>query len=103
VSCSRDGRFLYASNRGHDSIVAFSVDQSNGRLTPRHWTQSQGKTPRFFALDPAERFLFAANEDSDSIVPFRTDAQSGALTPMGPVVHSGSPVCIVFATLGSKA
>jgi 6-phosphogluconolactonase (cycloisomerase 2 family) len=96
VACTRDGRFVYASNRGHDSIVTFSVDSGNGRLTPRGWMQSQGKTPRFFALDPAERFLFAANEDSDSIVPFRTDTRSGGLTPTGASVHSGSPVCIVF-------
>jgi 6-phosphogluconolactonase len=103
VACTRDGRFLYASNRGHDSIVVFSIDPGNGRLTPRNWTQSQGRTPRFFALDPAGRFVFAANEDSDSIVPFRTDAQSGALAPTGTVVHSGSPVCIVFAMLGGQA
>jgi 6-phosphogluconolactonase len=98
VASSRDGRFLYASNRGHDSIIAFSVDPGTGRLTPRSWMQSQGKTPRFFALDPSGQLLFAANEDSDSIVPFRTDAESGALTPTGNVVHTGSPVCIVFAT-----
>ena len=103
VACTRDGRFLYASNRGHDSIVSFSIDPGNGRLTPRGWTPSQGKTPRFFALDPTEQWLFVANEDSDSIVPFRTDARSGGLTPTGAVVRSGSPVCIVFATLGGKA
>jgi 6-phosphogluconolactonase len=102
VACTRDGRFLYASNRGHDSIATFAVDPGNGRLTPRGWTQSQGKTPRFFALDPTEHYLFAANEDSDSIVPFRTDAQSGGLTPSGAVVHSGSPVCIVFSMPGGR-
>ncbi len=94
VAVSRDGRFLYASNRGHDSVVAFSIDQNDGRLTPAGWTSSQGKTPRFFALDPAGRFLFVANEDSDSIVPFRVD--HGNLSPAGAAVHSGSPVCIVW-------
>lgn len=98
VASSRDGRFLYASNRGHDSIVTFAVDPGTGRLTPRSWTPSQGKTPRFFALEPTGHLLFAANEDSDSIVPFSTDAESGALAPTGNVVHTGSPVCIVFAT-----
>jgi 6-phosphogluconolactonase len=94
VAVSRDGRFLYASNRGHDSVVGFSIDQNDGRLTPAGWTSSQGKTPRFFALDPAGRFLFVANEDSDSIVPFRVD--HGNLSPAGAVVRSGSPVCIVW-------
>jgi 6-phosphogluconolactonase (cycloisomerase 2 family) len=102
VASSRDGRLLYASNRGHDSIVTFSVDPGNGRLTPRSWTQSQGKTPRFFALDPTGHLLFAANEDSDSIIAFRTDAESGGLTPTGNVVHTGSPVCVVFAALQLK-
>jgi 6-phosphogluconolactonase (cycloisomerase 2 family) len=94
VAVSRGGRFLYASNRGHDTVVAFTIDQNDGRLTPAGWTFSQGKTPRFFALDPAGRFLFVANEDSDSIVPFRVD--HGNLSPAGAVVHSGSPVCIVW-------
>lgn len=97
VVMSRDGTCLYASNRGHDSIARFSIDQGTGRLTPRSWTESRGRTPRFFALDPTGRFLFAANEDSDSIVPFRADAQSGSLEPAGEPVHTGSPVCIVFA------
>jgi 6-phosphogluconolactonase (cycloisomerase 2 family) len=101
IAVSRDGRFLYASNRGHDSIVSFSVSQSDGRLTSAGWTGSQGKTPRFFAFDPAERFLFVANEDSDSIVPFRADDPQGTLRPAGDTVHSGSPVCIVFATARS--
>jgi 6-phosphogluconolactonase (cycloisomerase 2 family) len=96
VAVSRDGRFLYASNRGHDSVVTFSIDQNNGRLTPAGWTSSQGKTPRFFGLDPAGRFLFVANEDSDSIVPFRVDEQHGGLSRAGAAVHSGSPVCIVW-------
>jgi 6-phosphogluconolactonase (cycloisomerase 2 family) len=102
VAVSRDGRFLYASNRGHDSVAAFSINQNDGRLTPAGWTHSQGKTPRFFGLDPAGRFLFVANEDSDSIVPFRVNDQDGGLSPAGAAVHSGSPGCIVFATVGER-
>jgi len=101
VAVSSDGRFLYASNRGHNSVAAFSINQGDGRLTPAGWTDSQGKTPRFFAMDPAGHFLFVANEESDSIVPFRV-GQDGSLAPAGTVVHSGSPVCIIFATAGGR-
>jgi 6-phosphogluconolactonase len=102
VAVARDARFLYASNRGHDSIAAFAINQNDGRLTSAGWTPSQGRTPRFFALDPAGHFLFVANEESDSIVPFRVDEQDGGLTPAGAAVRNGSPVCIVFATAGRQ-
>jgi 6-phosphogluconolactonase len=96
IALSRDGSRLYASNRGHDSVGTFAVEGSTGRLIPRGWTDSQGKTPRFFALDPAGRFLFVADEDSDRIVPFRTDDPDGDLRADGAPVGTGSPVCIVF-------
>jgi 6-phosphogluconolactonase len=96
IDMSRDGRFLYASNRGHDSLVTFAVDQTAGRVTPLSWAASQGKTPRFFALEPAGRFLFVADEDSDRIVPFRADSPDGKLLPAGEPVGTGSPVCIVL-------
>jgi 6-phosphogluconolactonase len=98
VAVSPNGRFLYASNRGHDSIAAFSINQNDGRLTPAGWTDTRGKTPRFFALEPAGHSLFAANEESDSIVPFKVDDHTGSLSPAGAAVHTGSPVCIVFGT-----
>jgi 6-phosphogluconolactonase (cycloisomerase 2 family) len=96
IALSHDGSFLYASNRGHDSVVTFAVDRNTGRLTPRGWTDTQGKTPRFFALDPSGRFLFVADEDSDRIVPFRADGPRGDLRAGGDPVSTGSPVCIVF-------
>jgi 6-phosphogluconolactonase len=96
IALSHDGRFLYASNRGHDSVATFAVDRHTGRLTPRGWTDTQGKTPRFFALDPSGRFLFVADEDSDRIVPFRADGPGGDLRAGGDPVSTGSPVCIVF-------
>ena len=96
IDVSHDGRFLYASNRGHDSVVTFTVDSNSGRLTPVGWTDAQGKTPRFFALDPAGRFLFVADEDSDRIVPFETATADGRLLPKGDPIVTGSPVCIVF-------
>jgi len=97
IALSSDGRFLYASNRGHDSVVTFAVDAATGRLTPRGWTAAGGKTPRFFSLDPTGRFLVVADEDSDRIVSFEANDRKGTLAPTGDVVEVGSPVCIVFA------
>jgi 6-phosphogluconolactonase len=97
IALSYDGGFLYVSNRGYDSVATFAVDPTTGRLTPRGWTDTLGKTPRFFALEPGGRFLFVANEDSDRIVPFRTDGPGGRLLATGEPVGTGSPVCIVFA------
>jgi 6-phosphogluconolactonase (cycloisomerase 2 family) len=96
IAVSANGRFVYASNRGNDSIAIFAVDAASGRLSPVGWQQSNGKTPRFFAIDPTHRFLFAANEDSDAIVTFKVDPSNGGLAQAGGVVHVGSPVCIAF-------
>ena len=65
-------------------------------LSPVGWEPTQGKTPRFFALDPSGTFLYAANQDSDTIVTFRVDQATGKLTPTGQVVKAGSPSAIVF-------
>jgi len=92
------GKFVYASNRGHDSIAIFAVDQATGMLEPVGWESVQGRKPRFFGLDPGARHLYAANEDSHTIVEFDIDQQSGKLTPTGQIVETGSPTCIVFAT-----
>ena len=96
IDVSHDGRFLYASNRGHDSVVTFTIDSNTGRLTPLEWTDARGKTPRFFALDPAGRVLYVADEDSDRIVPFEADTPDGKLRSKGEPIVTGSPVCIVF-------
>jgi 6-phosphogluconolactonase len=100
IAVSATGRFVYASNRGHDSIAVFAVNPSTGRLTTAGWHLTGGRTPRFFALDPAEDTLFVANEDSDTIVGFRVDASTGSLTPLGTVARTGSPVCILFNPAG---
>lgn len=91
------GRFLYSSNRGHDSIALFAIDGESGRLSFLGAQPTGGQTPRFFTLSPDGRFLFALNEDSDSIVTLAVDAASGRLTPTGAQVQSGSPVCMVFS------
>ena len=98
IEISLDGRFLYASNRGHDSIAIFSVDQASGRIAHLGWQASGGKTPRFFAIDPTGRFLLAANEEGDTIVSFERGAKDGHLKAAGSVINVGSPVCIVFRT-----
>lgn len=100
VAVRGDGRFLYASNRGHDSIGVFAVAGDTGRLSPVQWVSSGGRTPRFFTFDPTGRFLFAANEDSDTIVTFAVDAATGRLAPTGHVIRTGSPVCVVFRAAG---
>ncbi len=96
VAISADGRFVYASNRGHDSVGAFAVDAATGRLSPVGWAPSGGRTPRFFALHPSGRTLFAANEESDTIEALAVDRLSGGLSPLGTVARTGSPTCILF-------
>jgi 6-phosphogluconolactonase len=96
---SRSGRFVYISNRGHDSIAIFAINPETGFLTSAGWQLTGGKQPRFFAFEPSHRFCYAANEVSDTIAAFRVDSETGALTPTGHVVETGSPTCIVFKTL----
>src|SRR5690606_24067771 len=90
------GRFLYASNRGHDSIAIFAVDAQSGRLSHVGWESVQGRKPRFFGLDPDASHLYACNEATDTIVEFRIDPQTGGLAPSGQVIETGSPTCIAF-------
>ena len=94
IAASADGRFVYVSNRGHDSIACFSVTGMNGELRLVGHTPTGGKTPRFFTLDPTGKNLFAANQDSDTIVCFRIDAGTGGLTPTGTEIRVGSPSAI---------
>jgi 6-phosphogluconolactonase len=91
-----NGRFLYASNRGHDSIVAYAVDDG-GLLTPIGWYATLGRTPRDFAVDPSGSYLVAANQDSHSLAVFRIDRQTGALEAIGETYEIGSPACVLFA------
>jgi len=95
IVVAASGRFVYASNRGHDSLAIFAVEDA-GTLSPVGWEPTQGKTPRFFAIEPSGALLYAANMDSDTIVAFRVDAASGKLTPTGQIVKTGSPSSIVF-------
>ena len=97
IQVDAEGRFVYASNRGYDSIAVFAIDPYSGLLSFVEATESQGRTPRFFTLSPNGRYLFALNEDSDSIVSFAVDQQQGTLRATGFQISTGSPVCMVFS------
>lgn len=90
------GRYLYASNRGYDSIAVYRIDQRSGLLALVEVEPTKGKTPRFFTLTRDGRFLYALNEDSDTIVAMAVDRADGRLRPTGFSVPCGSPVCMVF-------
>ena len=90
------GKFLYASNRGHDSIAVFAVDSNKGTLSLVEYASTKGKTPRSFEIDPTGSLLFAENEKSNNIVVFRIDQQTGRLTATGKVLEVVEPVCVKF-------
>ena len=96
VQVSPSGAFVYGSNRGHDSIVIYRIDQRSGRLTCIGHESTRGKTPRSFGIDPTGRFLLVANQDSDSIMTFRIDPKTGKLLPTGHVTQVPTPVCVKF-------
>ena len=98
IHVSPDGRFLYCSNRGHDSIAIYAIDPRNGALTAVGHEPTRGLTPRNFAIDPAGGFLLVANQKSDNIVVFRLDPKTGRLSPTRQVAQVPSPVCLKFTT-----
>lgn len=95
IHVHRLGSFVYASNRGHDSIVIHQIDPASGSLRYVAHQPTQGATPRSFGIDPTGRFLVAANQDSDSLVTFRIDPLSGMLQPVH-VAKAPTPVCVKF-------
>jgi 6-phosphogluconolactonase len=92
-----NGKFLYGSNRGHNSIALFAIGD-DGKLTPRGHTSAQGEVPRNFVIDPSGQFLLAANQRSGSIVVFKINQESGELTPTGSKIEVAAPVCLRFFT-----
>jgi 6-phosphogluconolactonase len=90
------GKFLYASNRGDDSIAIYAIDGTKGTLTQAGIVPTGGKEPRSFEIDPTGKLLFAANQKSDNIVVFKIDPKTGGLTPTGKVLEVPSPVCVKF-------
>jgi 6-phosphogluconolactonase len=95
------GKFLYGSNRGHNSIAIFAIDPSTGKLTAVGHQSEHIKTPRNFAIDPTGTYLLVANQDSDSLVVFRIDQRTGQLLPRGNVVEVPMPVCIRMIPRGA--
>jgi 6-phosphogluconolactonase len=93
------GKFLYASNRGNDSIAVFSIDPRKGILKLVEITPTEGKEPRNFGIDPTGSYLLAANQHSDNIVVFKIDAATGKLTPTGKKVEAPTPVYVKFVPL----
>jgi len=94
------GRFLYGSNRGHDSLVIFAVDARTGKLRYVGHEPTQGKAPRNFAIDPTGRYLLAANQNTDNVVVFRIDANTGKLHATGHSLEVPVPVCVVMMPPG---
>jgi 6-phosphogluconolactonase len=94
------GRFLYGSNRGHDSLAIFTIDQASGALAPAGHEPTGGNWPRHFTITPDGQWLVAANQRSDSLVVFRIDPTSGRLTRTGEPAQVGSPACVVFPPQG---
>ena len=96
VQVGPSGRFLYASNRGHDSVVVYAIDQETGKLTYVENEKTGGRTPRNFGIDPTGKYLLAANQSTGFVVVFRIDGETGALEPTGQSVDQPSPVCVKF-------
>jgi 6-phosphogluconolactonase len=95
------GQFLYASNRGHDSVAAFAVDPALGTLTLIRHTSSSGKTPRYMAFDRTQQWLLVVNVDSDAVAVLGVDANTGALTLQGTPTTVSRPYGIALTRLGS--
>ena len=93
------GKFLYVSNRGHETITAFMIDQETGLLTYVENEPTGGKEPRNFFMDPSGKWLLAENQNSDTVYVFSIDQQTGALKPTGDFVTVGRPVCIRMVKL----
>lgn len=103
IAVHPSGRFVYTSNRGHDSVAWFSVGEDGRRLELKGHVPTGGKTPRFIGLDPTGRYLLAANQDSHNVVVFQVDDSTGRPVPTGRQVSVGSPVCLVFYPVSPSA
>lgn len=94
-----NGKYVYGSNRGHNSIARFRIDVSTGRLQFMGNTPTGGETPRAFNIEPSGRFLFVANQNSDNVVTFDIDAATGEPRPAGPIAVVKKPVCLQFLSV----
>ncbi len=99
IQVSPSGKFLYASNRGHDSIAVFAIDASAGTLRAVEYVSTKGQSPRNFEIAPGGALLFAANEQADNLVIFRIHQKTGRLTATGKVLELAQPVCVKFVPI----
>jgi len=99
IHIAPSGKFLYGSNRGHDSIVIMAINPANGELSTVGYEPTRGKFPRNFALDPTGNYLYAANQNSNNIVAFKVDQATGKLTPTGQIIEVPMPGCVKMLTL----
>jgi 6-phosphogluconolactonase len=100
VQVHPSGKYVYGSNRGHDSLAIFAVDAETGKLAPVGHQSTQGRNPRNFGIDPTGSYLLAANQDSDNVVVFRIDSRTGRLRPTGHEASISKPVCVKFLRPG---
>jgi len=101
LATSPDGKFLYASNRGHDAIAVFAIHPT-GYLMPAQDVSTRGKTPRFFTFDPTGAWVIAQNQNSNNVAVFRADTATGKLTPAGDLYPAPAPDCMVFLPVTGK-
>jgi 6-phosphogluconolactonase len=96
IAVRADGKFLYATNRGEDSIVVYAIDATTGELTLKQRTPSRGKVPRYFTFDPTNQWLIVSNQEGGNLAVFSVDAKSGELTPKGETVPLPKPMALEF-------
>jgi 6-phosphogluconolactonase len=96
VVVHRSGKFLYGSNRGHDSIAIFGLDSDTGKLTPTGHQPTGGKNPRNFALDPTGAWMIIGNQSTDNVLIHSVDPERGTLTTKGAAFESPAPICFKF-------
>jgi len=99
IQCHPSGKFVYCSNRGHDSLAIFTVDEKTGNLTAVGHQKTLGRTPRNFGIDPTGAYIVACNQNTDNVAVFRVDQTSGKLTQVGEMVTVPASVCVKFLTI----
>jgi 6-phosphogluconolactonase len=97
IAVHANGKFLYASNRGEDTLVVYAIDPKSGELSFRQRISSRGKVPRYFSLDPSNQWLLVSNQEGGNLAVFRVDATTGELTAAGDPVSLKRPMAVVFA------
>jgi 6-phosphogluconolactonase len=96
IQCHPSGKFVYCSNRGHDSLAIFTVDEKTGKLTAAGHQKTLGRTPRNFGIDPTGAYIVACNQNTDNVAVFKVDQASGKLTQVGELINVPSAVCVKF-------